>query len=582
LDAPADNSGEDRANEVIRGAISGLAEADEVVFGELKWLVRLGPRNQALRCRALLAAAAFTHRRGKGLEHGLEASIVATSIAANHKLFELEVKCRIASGNMMHALGNPGGAVESFVLALDGASQLSDRLTEQKLFNNIANACTVMGLYTEASRAYTRAIDLASGNGSEEAIRSRGETLANVAYCARLQMDVETGLDAIVHAVGLMGEPRTARDKMARCFAESTYCRLLLLAGRSEEARDRASVLSKLAAESGSLRADMLCRGVDALVRAHRGDPAGAAFIIRGLIATTRNVSADALQEHLDLAIEVADAGGDVETRVEYLRELASMRLAEQRSAAIRLAGVERALLNASDADPEVIQLAGDSWAMLEWMALVPDVACGRDAEHMFRVGRLTYLLASEMGMAPDVCNVLERAARLHDIGNAAVPEVILRKPSRLTSPEMDIARLHADAGAQIISAFDAPGIAAAERIARHHHERWSGDGGYPHGLHGEAIPLEARMVAIADRLDTLTHKRPYASAVDLDAALIELKLESGASLDPALTDTMVGVVSRLRSEHQSLDDFLSVPAAQSRVLAATMTVREALRRTVT
>ena len=115
-----------------------------------------------------------------------------------------------------------------------------------------------------------------------------------------------------------------------------------------------------------------------------------------------------------------------------------------------------------------------------------------------------------------------------------------------------------------------------AEEIARFHHEWWDGTG-YPTGLAGDRIPIAARITALADVFDALTHKRPYKEPWPLDSTLTEIMALSGRQFDPKLTDLFLGLVGRLRREHADLDAFLGEAANASPFLQARAKIKETL-----
>jgi len=117
-----------------------------------------------------------------------------------------------------------------------------------------------------------------------------------------------------------------------------------------------------------------------------------------------------------------------------------------------------------------------------------------------------------------------------------------------------------------------------AEEIARYHHEWWNGSG-YPSNLSGTAIPLAARITALADVFDALTHKRPYKAAWPIDAALDEISQLKGMQFDPQLTDLFMGLVARLRRDHIDIDSYLGEAAHESPFLQARSRIWNALHR---
>ena len=178
-----------------------------------------------------------------------------------------------------------------------------------------------------------------------------------------------------------------------------------------------------------------------------------------------------------------------------------------------------------------------------------------RDADtgrHLDRVTRFSLILAEELratGKFSDTLDEaymydLKRAVPLHDIGKVAVPDGILLKPAKLTQDEMIQMRRHAEIGGQAISSVigRAPGVrflAMAEQIARGHHE-WYDGSGYPYGLAGEAIPLCARLAALADVYNALTTRRPYKKAFSHLTAVEIIRNSSGTQFDPEITEVFL------------------------------------------
>jgi len=151
---------------------------------------------------------------------------------------------------------------------------------------------------------------------------------------------------------------------------------------------------------------------------------------------------------------------------------------------------------------------------------------------HSERVARWARVLARASGLAPDACDVVAQAGRLHDLGKIGVPEAVLRKPGPLTADELQHMRRHPLTGAQILAPLDFFADGAA--IVRHHHERLDGSG-YPDGLAAGAIPLGARIVAVVDVYDALTSDRPYRAAMPIDDAVRAIGAEAGRTLDAEL-----------------------------------------------
>ena len=167
---------------------------------------------------------------------------------------------------------------------------------------------------------------------------------------------------------------------------------------------------------------------------------------------------------------------------------------------------------------------------------------------HNGRVGDLCVRIARQLGMTPSEQRVLARSGLLHDIGKLGIPGAILHKHDPLDDSEWKLMRTHPEVGLRILQW--AGHFERALLAVLHHHERMDGSG-YPHGLVGDAIPIEARVVAVADMYDVLTSDRPYRRArTDREARRI-LEAEAGPHLDPHIVSALL----------QTLDNGDSRPA---------------------
>ena len=154
--------------------------------------------------------------------------------------------------------------------------------------------------------------------------------------------------------------------------------------------------------------------------------------------------------------------------------------------------------------------------------------------EHVERVSELSAELAQALGEPAYEVSRIKLAARLHDIGKAAIPAAILEKPGPLDEREWEFIRRHPLIGERIVLA--APALASTAAIIRSTHERIDGDG-YPDGLAGEQIPMGARVIAVCDAFDAMTSGRPYRAAVSSEAALAELKRHAGTQFDARIVE---------------------------------------------
>jgi putative two-component system response regulator len=169
--------------------------------------------------------------------------------------------------------------------------------------------------------------------------------------------------------------------------------------------------------------------------------------------------------------------------------------------------------------------------------ARAPDVIA-----HGERVARYAAAVARELNLAADLTATIERAARFHDIGKAAIPAALLSKPSPFTRGEQAIMRRHAEAGAEILASTRTLFELAPIVLASH---EWFGGGGYPLKLAGEAIPLASRIIGVVDSYDAMMEDRAYRSRLGSREAIAELLRCSGTQFDPHVVTAFLGVMAR-------------------------------------
>jgi putative two-component system response regulator len=168
----------------------------------------------------------------------------------------------------------------------------------------------------------------------------------------------------------------------------------------------------------------------------------------------------------------------------------------------------------------------------LDRLALAAEFRDDDTGEHTRRVARTACLLARALRVPEADVERLSLAAPLHDVGKIAVPDAVLLKPGKLTRAEYQLVQRHVLVGEEILGGSGSPVLQTAAEIALHHHERWDGRG-YPAGLQGNEVPLPARLVAVADVFDALTHRRPYKEAWPVEKAVGEILDQAAGHFDP-------------------------------------------------
>ncbi|MBN2898835.1 MAG: HD-GYP domain-containing protein [Clostridia bacterium] len=162
-------------------------------------------------------------------------------------------------------------------------------------------------------------------------------------------------------------------------------------------------------------------------------------------------------------------------------------------------------------------------------------------AGHSDRVAEISLLLSQKLQLDDDLCFQIHMAAHLHDIGKIGIPDGILLKTGRLTSPEFEVMKSHSEVGFNILK--NNPGLKQISKMILHHHERYDGTG-YPDGISGREIPLGARIIAICDAFDAMVTRRTYKDKITLSAAKEEIIKQKHKQFDPDIADTFIELLN--------------------------------------
>jgi energy-coupling factor transport system substrate-specific component len=183
-------------------------------------------------------------------------------------------------------------------------------------------------------------------------------------------------------------------------------------------------------------------------------------------------------------------------------------------------------------------------------IAKTVDAKDERTSLHSHRVAEYSVMIARKLGKSDEECEVLRQTALLHDIGKIGIPDSVLNKPAKLTDEEYKIMQSHVVKGAEILKDFTI--IDHVWEGALYHHERYDGKG-YASGLKGEEIPLNARIIGIADAFDAMTANRVYRKKLQFEVVLEELKKGRGTQFDPKLVDIMLELIATNQINVQEL-----------------------------
>jgi putative two-component system response regulator len=552
--------------------------------------------------KLILDAARFFYISGKpdsGLTLGISARELAVEIAdatsAGAALTVVGI-CAADTGNLPMAM-------EAYSDALSLAQKNGDVSREGKTWHNLGTALIYSGLFREAIECFQRALvftKLSNGLPSVEA-----SLYTNISLCFLHLDEIAQGLTAIRKAVELSTEPTDTHSILDRVLMENNFVRLLIEVDDFDGAKSHAKTARHFACMTQSPRADIFASVAEGLAEVFSGY--ADVGISRLTAAFERAVSLKVTSRDVLVALVKAHEHiGQHDKALEYL----NMMLEQQRKtqAANVLQHVKRHLeqLHVADKDSPIEdasqiikklltraevfegrvakselqkrdqQLFVARVEVMERLAVAAELRDDSTGEHSYRVGRLASLLAKSLGCDDDMIFMIDIAARLHDIGKVGIPDGILLKPDKLNASEREVMKTHTTIGAQVLAQSQIPHMQMAEEIARCHHEWWDGNG-YPSGLSGEDIPLAARITALADVYDALTHKRAYKHAWTEDSALTEILALRGRQFDPKLTDAFLALITSLRREHPDMDGLLGQAAKASPFIIARTRIQETL-----
>jgi putative two-component system response regulator len=386
----------------------------------------------------------------------------------------------------------------------------------------------------------------------------------------------------VLTALALAPAPATQLEKFNRVSREAIAARLLAKAGQLDAAKKHASSAVEHSEGAGD-RAVALAKIAIGVVEVAAGDTARGIERLRDAVDLARHKLKGMHFYALRALIGAYESIGQVEVAKVYLEEL--LRLSREQKEQQLLQQHNKhvtALIRSSDGLPDLMsadierqrerlasgEISRDSvrsmMLLLEEHASAAELHDDSTSKHIYRVGRMSALIAKEIGLDENTQFMLDLSARLHDTGKLFVPDAILLKPGRLTDDERAIMQTHTTSGAEYLRKTGLPMIEVATEIALCHHERFDGKG-YPAGLKGSAIPISARIAALADVFDALTHERPYKHAWSIPEALAEIRGLRGTHFDPELTDVFLSLVPRLQREVDDIDSYLAAEAENSR-----------------
>ncbi|MEP7260421.1 MAG: HD domain-containing phosphohydrolase [Usitatibacter sp.] len=499
-------------------------------------------------------------------------------------------KAHMLQGIAYSHAGDSGEAVGHFSTALELARRLGQSDGQISVLCNLGTSLNYCGMYREAIPCFLTALNLIQ-RYPEHSTYEPG-ALCNLAQSYLYLGEYRKGFDQIVLCLKKSAEPIDSFTAFARVAREYTMVQLALELGMIDLARKHSLLCTQFCRQSGVKRTELPAALCEALCEIHAGDvQRGLDLLERALDRCTEKTGIE-YQNTLTSLVKAYDRASRPELALETLRTLIgsiresrekgimallAMRSVDERPFSVATEGADLRELADQEARLRVQvaerELVSSRLEMLERLATTADLKEEESGEHGYRVGKLSGMLSLELGQNKETSIAIEMAARLHDIGKIAVPDRILLNSQELQQAERHFISTHTLIGAELLSKSNVPQLKIAEEIARFHHEWWNGEG-YPTKLAGKRIPIHARIVALADVFDALTHGRPFSKPWPMDQAIEEIQKRRGTQFDPELTDVFLKLIDRLRNEHADLDEYLGRAGRNSPFLQARNKIR--------
>jgi putative two-component system response regulator len=493
----------------------------------------------------------------------IQAAALASRLAIALEQQQLLCKARGMEGIALCDLGRFAESAAAYVDFWMQARAIGDIAREILAIKNVGGLYCAMAQWEVAFKYVRRSCEMAvEHRHSHLELGSR----VNMANCALQLNDPASGLRALLPYT--TGAPKLKREAATRANAHITLGHLYLLTGDVGNARTHARESGRWAKLAGVKRTVQLHKALLGLIDVKSGAvESGLAAVERGL-AFARRVDHIDVADYLSMCVDACEAAGQSDKALGYLQELVTWKKKSVDAEMPRCEGLTEPLQ--SQAGTSVFDdnlrvrahlLQADVRQRTRHFvetAINAEIASGHDLYRTFRVANLARLLATAVGWDEERSTPLVLGAQLCNIGMMAIPTRIVQKLRALSDSESCILQDHTRYGAELLRKSKLKVLEVAAVVAEQHHERYDGSG-YPHGLAGDAIAEEARIVAVCDAFDAMTHRRPWrASPLSIQAALNELTQGAGSQFDPQLVNAFIELIQRESSRQDDFDAFLS------------------------
>lgn len=539
----------------------------------------------AVRSRILETIAFSYIPRGRAVE-GIPYGRCAVYVARSAGLAAQERKALNSLAALCNDAGVPSKGVEYAVLAVNLAKEIGETVGLAASLGNLTSSLKALGLYRETIAVSLRIIEMSRAEPSLRGVVA--QAYGNMAMAAYAMTNYTLGVGYAEKAADELKAPGSLAEVNNLLGILGAGIKSMAALKQSALARARLGFMQKIAAAVPQMpRMQLNVALAEAICEVSEGHTEVGVTRLLALLPQTRSLPGLYL-DNLESLIRAYGIAGNLQAMARFTSQLVEQIMASQaKLIAQQLAKIgyevntlqpgkmdayplTRAVAFGADAPAvsrvdESVPAEHLAQAHFENLAVTAELREDTTGRHAYRVGKMAGLIAAELGYGLKFCDEVESASRLHDIGKLAIRDAIINKPGPFTFVEMDEMKRHTVYGHRLLS-VDMGSTALARQVALHHHERWDGTG-YPHRLAGTAIPEAARIAAVADVYDALTHERVYKRAWPMDAAVDEIVRLSGQHFEPRVVDAFLRVVRRLRAAHGSNLDQALVPEAPSALL---------------